>query len=109
MRINFSKITEKFYKDEERWGLARANEPYLTEFMNQVGSFLAELHMKGYRFNAYHIDPTNGVLHASLVYCCGARKGVIVENEIRSHVESTITSKTRYKQVIWEDLKQLKQ
>jgi hypothetical protein len=103
--VDFSKITPKFYKDEEIWDKARATEPYLKEFMEQVGQFVAELHIKGYRFVVFHINPEEGILHAALTYCCGARQGHAVGEELRHEVvEPILTSKTRYKHIVWEDL-----
>lgn len=106
---DLSKISQKFYKDSEIWDLAKYHETQINEFLHKTKDFLIELHYKGYVFRVYKINEYSKLLHCSLTYCCGPKKGNVVETKIRKEiVEPYIYNQTMYK-IVWEDLLQLKE
>lgn len=108
MKVDLNKIINKFYKTEhERLERVREFGPFIDEMQRQIDSFLVELHAKGYRLSIFDMRPQESILYAALTYCCGQRKNEAVQNDVRNVVYETITSKTRYKNIVWEDLKQL--
>ena len=51
------------------------------------------------------MEPEKETVQAALLYCCGRFMGHAVEHQMRQTiVEPTITTNTRYKKIIWEDL-----
>lgn len=106
MYVDINQIIPKFYDEKERWLKAQSTQMEMAELLGQIGPLVAEMHAKGYSFNIFHLDPQKGVMHASLLHCCGPQRSHAVDVNIRKEiVDPIITTTTRYKKIVWEDLR----
>ena len=101
----FDKIANRFHTSEEdRIARLARDKIFIDEFISVMMPHIKFLYNNSMRFYVLKID-TNSVpctMNAGIFPCCGT--DVEVSDAMRKMTEEEITSKTRFKRIIWEDL-----